>query len=597
MASTSTSLAPMASVTEAATGGRRAWLVARQKINVEATILYAVSVSALIGVFILTHIFRHVAVRFGLTRSRNVLLLPLIATTRAARRIFVRHLPGFTSTGHALLVVTYVALNLVFSLYRIDHSRPTDLCSRFGWMATANMVLVVFLALKNTPLAILTAYSYERLNVLHQISGYTTLIYTILHGCIYSAYFINGGRVEVLHEDVVTAGIVLGFALLFSVLAGMILRRFNYELFYIVHVVLFIVIAVTLGLHRPSFEHDQGLYAVVVLGALWFGDRLIRLCRLVYNSVNNEANVYALPNGGTRIVLKKPLLRARPGKHCYVWLPRIRAFETHPFTIVSSNPMELVINTYSGFTRDLHKYALENPAADLKVSVEGPYGTIPDPLEYDKVVLVAGGSGATFTFGMAADMLGRMTEDSQQRIDFIWAVKKHDNLTWFTQHLSNLRSHTHAPKVALKVHITNFEPAASSNTLEDAERAPGAGTLTEVISKSGLERGTDSEYPTFSAAASSTATRYDSDKEERDMGQRSEVASSTSSVVDLPIIAGRPDTETEIKNAVQSLTKNQRVLIAACGPDSLTTVVRNVAASCISVNGPGVEVHCEQFGW
>lgn len=300
-------------------------------------------------------------------------------------------------------------------------------------MATGNMVLVVFLALKNTPLAFLTAYSYERLNVLHQIAGYTTMLYTILHAAIYTDYFLNNDRVYILQEDVVTAGIVLGFAMLFSVLAGMTLKRFNYELFYIIHVVLFIVIVVTLGLHRPSFNPDQGLYATVIIGAIWFADRLIRFGRLVYNSVNNEATVYALPNGGTRIVLKKPISRARPGKHCYVWLPQIRsssswfpmtrAFETHPFTIVASDPMELVINSYSGFTRDLHKYALQNPGGSLRASVEGPYGTDPDPLDFDKVVLVAGGSGATFTFGIAADMLERMAENSTQQIDFIWAVK------------------------------------------------------------------------------------------------------------------------------------------------------------------------------
>ena len=46
--------------------------------------------------------------------------------------------------------------------------------------ATNSRSITVFLALKNTPLAILTAYSYERLNSLHRIAGYTTLVYTIL---------------------------------------------------------------------------------------------------------------------------------------------------------------------------------------------------------------------------------------------------------------------------------------------------------------------------------------------------------------------------------------------------------------------------------
>ena len=88
-----------------------------------------------------------------------------------------------------------------------------------------------------------------------------------------------------------------------------------------------------------------------------------------------------------------------------------------------------VINTYSGFTKDLHAFSNAKPGAILKASLEGPYGTNPDPISYDKVVLVAGGAGATFTFGLAADMLRRMNEDSKQTIEFIWAVKRHGKIS------------------------------------------------------------------------------------------------------------------------------------------------------------------------
>lgn len=99
----------------------------------------------------------------------------------------------------------------------------------------------------------------------------------------------------------------------FTVLAGTVLRRLKYELFYIVHLVLFVVIVVTLGLHRPSFDPDKTLIVTVLIAALWFSDRLIRFTRLAYNSINNEATIFPLPNGGTRIVLKKPISRARAG--------------------------------------------------------------------------------------------------------------------------------------------------------------------------------------------------------------------------------------------------------------------------------------------
>lgn len=291
-------------------------------------------------------------------------------------------------------------------------------------MAAANFALVVFLALKNTPLAILTSYSYERLNPLHQVAGYATILYMIVHASIYCAYFIAKGNWEILHEDIVTAGIVLGFAMFASGVEAVLLRRLKYELFYVVHIILFITMVVTLALHRPELDAEKVGIVACIAAAIWLSDRIIRFTRLVINGINNEATIYPLPNGGTQILLRKPLPRAAAGKHCFVWLPKIRLFETHPFTIVTNSPTELIVNSYSGFTRDLAKYARENPGALLKVSLEGPYGTFPDPFDFDKVVLLAGGSGASFTFGMASNMLQKMTAESDKQIEFIWAVKE-----------------------------------------------------------------------------------------------------------------------------------------------------------------------------
>jgi predicted ferric reductase len=290
-------------------------------------------------------------------------------------------------------------------------------------MAAANFTFVVFLGLKNTPLAILTSYSYERLNPLHQIAGYATIVYMILHSSIYTAYFINSNKWTVLHENTTTAGIVLGFSMLASGVEALVLRRFQYELFYIFHVIMFIVMVITLGFHLPELESKHiGIVACVIAG-MWTLDRLIRLARLFFNGINNEATIYPLPNGGTRILLRKPLRRAVPGCHCFVWLPKIRLLETHPFTIVATSPAELIVNSYSGFTRDLHKFAVSHPGATMQVSLEGPYGTFPNPNNFDRVILVAGGSGASFTFGLASNMLQGMGETTNKQIDFIWSVK------------------------------------------------------------------------------------------------------------------------------------------------------------------------------
>ena len=44
-----------------------------------------------------------------------------------------------------------------------------------------NLALVVFLGLKNTPLSPLAGKSYDSINVLHRVCGYTTILYMVLH--------------------------------------------------------------------------------------------------------------------------------------------------------------------------------------------------------------------------------------------------------------------------------------------------------------------------------------------------------------------------------------------------------------------------------
>lgn len=299
----------------------------------------------------------------------------------------------------------------------VTHTRPR--------LLVANFCVVVFLALRNTPLAVLSAYSYERLNGLHQVAGYTTFVYLVLHASLYTNSFLAEGYTAILREESVKAGIVAGFAFLGLAFSGAVIRKFWYEAFFVIHVACFIIGLVTAANHQPDLAENGLLIMLAVIAGIWGADRLVRGSRMLFYSSNNYAVIEPLPHGGTKIVLTKKPHAAIPGKHCFVWIPAIRKFESHPFTIAATEPMEFVVNTYDGFTRDLHTYAVSNPGARLKVSVDGPYGTFPDPMSFDKVVLIAGGSGATFTFGLATNMLERMGPEAKKNIVFIWAVKQH----------------------------------------------------------------------------------------------------------------------------------------------------------------------------
>lgn len=349
--------------------------------------------------------------------------------------------------GHATIVALYLTINLILTFTNISYANMTDVSKRCGWyvtkprlprgnqltrnrVAVANLAFIVFLALKNTPLAFLTAYSYERLNVLHQVAGYATVFWAILHAVLYLICWRKSGSLDEMADIDNVMGVVAGFGMLIIFVSSILLRKLRYEVFYVIHITMFMLVAITVGLHRPDFS-KKTVIIPIFFSCLWVADRIIRSARMAFNSFGNNATLIALPNGGTRVVVRRSPWRSTSGTHAFLWLPRIRATETHPFTIVSTNPLEFVVAGYDGFTRDLHQYALRNPGIALKASVDGPYGTLPNFNSFDKVVLVAGGSGASFTFGVALEMLrkhGATNDTRRPMIDFLWVVRDHSKL-------------------------------------------------------------------------------------------------------------------------------------------------------------------------
>lgn len=205
---------------------------------------------------------------------------------------------------------------------------------------------------------------------------------------------------------------------------------------------MFILILITVGMHRPKFSTST-LIIVVFIACLWMLDRIVRGSKLIWNFFGNSAIVTALPNNAIRMKLSRRM-NTRAGSHAFLWIPSIRAFETHPFTMLSSHPTEMVIRVYDGFTYDLYKAAQETPGRSLRCSIDGGYGQVPDFKVFEKVILVAGGSGASFTFSVALDVLNSMSPITKA-IDFIWVVRHQGKLQINTYHSPiknwNLTSH------------------------------------------------------------------------------------------------------------------------------------------------------------
>ena len=153
-------------------------------------------------------------------------------------------------------------------------------------------------------------------------------------------------------------------------------------------------------------------------------DRALRLSRFLYYMPTNTATLTPLvASNATRVTLTRSMAHATPGSHAFLYMPGIRAFQTHPFTMVSRDPVEFVISARNGFTKDLFRAACEKPGRRVRTGLEGAYGCVPNIMGYDRVVLFAGGSGATFTFALAVDWARRLDVESKKSLDFIWSVR------------------------------------------------------------------------------------------------------------------------------------------------------------------------------
>lgn len=188
---------------------------------------------------------------------------------------------------------------------------------------------------------------------------------------------------------------------------------------------MFILILIMVGMHRPEFSSST-VIIVIFTACLWVLDRIIRAAKIIWNLLGNSATVTILPDNTVRVKLSRRV-QSRPGSHAFLWLPAIRSMETHPFTMLSFNSTEFVIRVYDGFTHDLYKAAQKAPGKSLRCSVDGGYGQVPDFNVFDKAILVAGGSGASFTFAIAIDLVEK-SASKLKAIDFVWMVRNRGKL-------------------------------------------------------------------------------------------------------------------------------------------------------------------------
>ncbi|KAH7920226.1 hypothetical protein BV22DRAFT_1021612 [Leucogyrophana mollusca] len=480
---------------------------------------------------------------------------------------------------------------------------------RAGILAASQLPLVTALGTKNNIVSLVTGVSADRLNYVHRVTARTCMILLWIHGG--SEVYAYSIFKATLHRAWLRLGIAALVALsLLCIVSVRPFRQGAYEFFFYMHLSLVLIFLLGAYYHAKEVHYSYWIWPSFVFWAL---DRFIRVCRLVaFNhsyfgwksgSGTMDATTELLCEHVVRLRLRRPPhFHWAPGQTAYLIMPSVSRlpFEAHPFTIASfdsslfvpvptegkagSNEQlsdkhhqdelgsvspfwkELVflINVRKGFTKRLQEVAATN--GKIKVFVDGPYGPSPNLGSYDISVLVAGGSGVSYTLPVLLDVIEcvRNGKSDCRRVVFIWAVREADHIHWINEAL--VKAVQLAPSsltVAIYIHLTG--PSAVTTPLGEVDSLHTASV------------GHDGHEPSVK---------------------------SKQSILYMPGVTveqGRPDLDRMLKEEV--MTTIGRMSVSVCGSQPIARAVRNAlrfpvsSPSNILRGGPSVTLHVESFGY
>lgn len=390
------------------------------------------------------------------------------------------------TVGRFSLIAANMVVLVVLCLYGLDLQSVftrEDVGFRCGVITISQLPLIFLLSGKNNIIGCLTGISYERLNWLHRWCARSMLLTATLHmGYFFGAwapYDYIGYQLQ--NNAIVWKGVAAWSTLVWIVFSSMTpIRGWSYEFFVVQHVISFALLLAFAYIHTPV---EMNAYIWIPV-ALFFFDRLFRLGRLAYANLsifhssqkqqNQAQGLWAckaefvpLPHDATRIIIHNPPIRWKPGQHVFLSCQSVVPLQNHPFTIASipeDGRMEFVIKAEKGGTRRFFRHAEKSHASSTMtrglrtVAIEGPYGCIRTLRQFDSVVLIAGSTGATFTYPLLRDIVQGWTENSSgaglsnrkrsmfgkqsgavtRHVRFVWVVKSRGQLGYFSEQLSSV---------------------------------------------------------------------------------------------------------------------------------------------------------------
>ncbi|GMM48301.1 hypothetical protein DAPK24_048990 [Pichia kluyveri] len=219
------------------------------------------------------------------------------------------------------------------------------------------------------------------------------------------------------------SAVVFFFVILLA--SGRLIRKYSYELFFLTHIILVPNFLWLAWYHAHSQDYQQFFYACC---GVWIFDRVVRIIRITSFGIKKvEIDFY----GGEEIlkltVPKSALQNCYPGAHAYIhFLTPTRFWQSHPFTVYPSatddNVFHLNCRVKRGITQFLAKKCKETPNGKISMNIliDGFYGEQSPYQNYDKTVLITGGTGISGPYYHAKNLIAN---NSTKEVKLYWSIR------------------------------------------------------------------------------------------------------------------------------------------------------------------------------
>lgn len=328
------------------------------------------------------------------------------------------------------------------------------LAVRAGLMATALTPFIYVLAGKSNAITLLTGISYEKLNVYHQFVGVAAFVLSVIHTIPFLYQDIQeGGNSRLLMKMQMQFAYYSGippliFLGLLCILSKAWVRKYVYEFFWHSHWMFGIAYFGTLIWHiNKSLGADNYMWGAL---AFWASQLLYRiLMKTCFKPTSmflrsRDAMLAKLGENVYEITISNTKgYTWAPGQHCFLRFVGARILDNHPFSIASMkddscSEMKFIIVPQKGLTKAQYLELDEHITTKKKVFIDGPYGgTFRDVTGFERVVLIASGSGVTATIPFLTYLSRQINKETgvTKFITFIWIIRKAEHINWIRDEL------------------------------------------------------------------------------------------------------------------------------------------------------------------